>query len=113
MATQSVDSAVKKVPKKHPYTFFHECEALADTRRILFSDPYYPMQQVCRESLCQVVELIFIDTVHDLIDSEKIPTLTRQISTAQSSWDGVMDFSKSALVAPVFGYYCLIQELQR
>ena len=29
------------------------------------------MQQIGRESLCQVVELIFIDTVRDLIDSEQ------------------------------------------
>ena len=49
---------------------FSECDALADTRRIIFSDPY-PTQQVGRESLCQVVELIFIDTVRDLIDSEQ------------------------------------------
>ena len=53
-----------------PIHIFSECEALTDTRRILFSDPY-PMQQVGRESLCHVVELIFIDTVHNLIDSEQ------------------------------------------
>ena len=53
-----------------PIHIFSECEALADTRRILFSDPY-PMQRVGRELLCQVVELIFIDTVYDLIDSDQ------------------------------------------
>ena len=53
-----------------PIHIFSECDALADTRRILFSDPY-PTQQVGRESLCKVVELIFIDTVCNLIDSEQ------------------------------------------
>ena len=53
-----------------PIHIFSECAALADTRRSPFNDPY-PTQQVGRESLCQVVELIFVDTVCDLIDSDQ------------------------------------------
>ena len=56
--------------KETPIHIFSECAALADTRRILFNDQY-PTQQVGRELLCQVVELIFIDTVRDLIDSDQ------------------------------------------
>ena len=40
------------------------------SERGLFNDPY-PMQLEGRESLCQVAELIFVDTVRDLIDSDK------------------------------------------
>ena len=46
------------------------CEALASARLALFGVPF-PTREVGRESLCQVVELIFIDTVRELIDLEQ------------------------------------------
>ena len=70
VATMSADSVVKKVQLNHQYTFFSECVALSDTRMGLFNK-LFPMQQVGRESLRQVAELIFVDTVRDLIDSEQ------------------------------------------
>ena len=49
---------------------FTECEALANTRMAMFGVPY-PTGEVGRESLCQVLELIFVDTVRELIDLEQ------------------------------------------
>ena len=49
---------------------FTECEALVNTRLALFGVPY-PTQEVGRESLCQVMELIYVDTVRELIDLEQ------------------------------------------
>ena len=45
-----------------PIHIFTECEALASARLALFGVPFLT-REVGRESLCQVVELIFIDTV--------------------------------------------------
>ena len=53
-----------------PIHIFTECEALANTRMALFGVPY-PTREVGRESLCQVVELIFVDTVRELMDLEQ------------------------------------------
>ena len=53
-----------------PIHIFTECEALASARLALFGVPF-PTREVGRESLCQVVELIFIDTVCKLIDLEQ------------------------------------------
>ena len=57
-----------------PIHIFSECAALADTRMGLFNDPYLT-QQVGRDSLCQVAKLIFVDTVRDLIYSDKNPNV--------------------------------------
>ena len=53
-----------------PIHIFIECLALVNTRLAMFG-AQYPTREVGRESLCQVVELISIDTVRDLIDLEK------------------------------------------
>ena len=50
-----------------PKHIFSECVAMADTRQGFFNDPY-PTQLVGRMSLCQVAELVFVDTICDLID---------------------------------------------
>ncbi len=49
---------------------FSECVAMANTRQGLFNYPF-PMQLVGRASLCQVAELVFIDTICDLIDKDQ------------------------------------------
>ena len=53
-----------------PIHIFSECVAMADTRQGLFNDPY-PTQLVGRMSLCQVSELVFVDTICDLIDIDQ------------------------------------------
>ena len=53
-----------------PIHIFTECVALANTRMALFG-AQYPTKEVGRESLCQVIELILVDTVCKLIDLEQ------------------------------------------
>ena len=53
-----------------PIHIFTKCEALVNTRLALFG-AQYPTREVGRESLCQVVELISVDTVRELIDLEQ------------------------------------------
>ena len=53
-----------------PIHILSECVALVDTRMGLFNDPF-PTQLVGRQSLCQVTELVFVDMIRDLIDSDQ------------------------------------------
>ena len=68
VATKSVDSAVKKVPKKPLYTFFQNVLLLLIPEGVFLTTLIQHNKWV--ESLCQVIELIFVDTVCDLIDSD-------------------------------------------
>ena len=56
--------------EKTPIHIFTKCEALVNTRLALFG-AQYPTKEIGRESLCQVIELISIDTVCELIDLEQ------------------------------------------
>ena len=53
-----------------PIHIFTECEALVTTRLALFG-VRYPTREVGRGSLCQVIELILVDSVCKLIDPEQ------------------------------------------
>ena len=56
--------------EESPIHIFSECVAMATTRQVLFNDPY-PTQQVGRLSLCQVSQLVFVDSICDLIDKDQ------------------------------------------
>ena len=56
--------------EESPIHIFSEFVAMANTRQGLFNNPF-PTQLVGRESLCQVSELVFVDTIHDLIDKNQ------------------------------------------
>ena len=56
--------------EESPIHIFSECVAMATTRQGLLNDPYLS-QQVGRTSLCQVSELVFVDSICDLIDKDQ------------------------------------------
>ena len=56
--------------EESPIHIFSECVALENTQQGLFNYPF-PLQLVGRVSLCQVSELVFVDTVCDLIDKDQ------------------------------------------
>ena len=55
---------------------FSECVAMVATRHELFNSSF-PTQQLGRMSLCQVVELALIDSVHELTDIDQNYSNTR------------------------------------
>ena len=61
-----------------PMHIFTKCIALANTRLALFG-VRYPTREVGRESLCQVIEFISVDTVRELIDIEQNANINSKV----------------------------------
>ena len=67
---KSADSVVKRAQRNHQYTFSQNVLQWQTQDRGYLITPF-PTQLVGRTSLCQVSELVFVDTICDLIDKDQ------------------------------------------